>query len=355
MNDLLLGNPENVGVSVERLSRLENICADWVSAGSTPALSVLAARQGTILLHKAWGKLTSAPDSIPVKFDSRFGMASCSKPVTAAAVMMLIEEGQIGLDHYLQEYLLDFTGPGAEKITIRHLLTHTSGLPSGSEKETIKVSESGLDFQPGSKMVYSGVGYDLLGELVERISGRPFDEFTREHIFKPLGMHNTTFIHMGLDRERCVQRRPGTTYDWPEEFEGKTIASSSLWSTAFDMGIFLQTFLNKGSYGDYQLLNPAAVDTMTQNQVSGIPREMVDGVPVPPPGLGWFLLSGAQFPNYPRSFSAVSYGHSGSSGAFIWVDPSFDLIGAFLFTKIREEFRPLDLFVDTLMDCIIHN
>ena len=353
MNDLLPGNPENVGVSVERLSRLEDICADWVSSGSTPALSVLAARQGTIFLHKAWGKLTSAPDSPPVQFDSRFSMASCSKPVTAAAVMMLIEEGQISLDHHLQDYLPDFTGPGAEKITIRHLLTHTSGLPCSSESETIKTAESGLDYQPGTKMVYSSVGFDLLGELVERISSRSFDEFTREHIFKPLGMHNTTFVHMGLDRDRCIQRRPGTTYNWPMEFEGVTSASSSLWSTAYDMGIFLQTFLNKGSYGDFHLLSNGVVDTVTQNQVPGIPRELVDGVQVPPPGYGWFMLSDAQFPNYPRSFSAVSYGHSGSSGAFIWVDPAFDLIGAFLFTKIREEFRPLDLFVDTLMDCII--
>jgi len=204
-------------------------------------------------------------------------------------------------------------------------------------------------------MVYSSVGYNLLGELVERISSRTFNEFTREQIFKPLGMHNTTFIQMGMDRERCVHRRPGTTYDWPKEFEGKTSASSTLWSTAFDMGIFLQTFLNKGSYGDFQLISEAVVDSMTHNQVSGIPREMVDGTPIPFSGLGWFMLGSAQFPDYPKSFSTTSYGHSGASGAFIWVDPAFDLIGAFLFTKIKEGFRPLDLFVDTLIDCIMDN
>jgi len=355
MNDPLPGNPEKVGVSVERLRGLEDMCSDWVSAGSTPALSVLAARHGTIFLHKAWGKLTPSPDSPPVQYDSIFGMASCSKPVAATAVMMLIEEGQIGLDHYLQEYMPDFTGPDSEKITVRHLLTHTSGLPSGSETETIKAAETGLDFQPGSKMVYSSVGYTLLGELIERISSRSFNEFTREHIFKPLGMHNSTFIHMGLDRERSVQRRPGTTYDWPKELEGETSASSTLWSTAFDMGIFLQTFLNKGSHGDFQLISAPVVNSMTHNQVSGIPREMVDGTPVPSSGLGWFMLGSAQFPDYPKSFSSTSYGHSGASGAFIWVDPAFDLIGAFLFTKIKEEFRPLDLFVDTLLECIIDN
>ena len=118
------------------------------------------------------------------------------------------------------------------------------------------------------------------------------------------------------------------------------------------MGIFLHTFLNKGRYGKHQVLSPVGVDAMTRNQVSGLPRELVLGVPIPPIGFGWFLLGSGQFPNYPRSFSASSYGHSGSSGAFIWVDPAYDLIGAFLFTKIREEFRPLDIFVDTLIGCI---
>jgi len=140
MNEPLPGSPEKVGVSVERLRGLEDICSNWVSAGSTPALSVLAARHGTIFLQKAWGKLTPAPDSPPVQYDSLFGMASCSKPITATAVMILREKGQIGLDHHLQEYLPDFTGPDSEKITIRHLLTHTSGLPSGSESETINAA-----------------------------------------------------------------------------------------------------------------------------------------------------------------------------------------------------------------------
>jgi len=353
MTELHSGSPEKAGVSVDRLRALEEMCSGWISEGSTPALSVLAARHGTIFLHKGWGKLTSAPDSPHVQNDSRFGMASCSKPVTAAAVMILVELEQIKLDQPILEYLPEFTGPDTEKITPRHLLTHTSGLPASTELEIIKAAENGLEFQPGSKMVYSSVGYDLLGELVEKISGQSFGDFTREKIFCPLGMNNTTFVHMGMDRDRCVQRRPGTTYDWPEEYEGEISASSTLWSTAFDMGIFLQTFLNRGSYGNIQLLNPAGVDAMTQDQVLGIPRETVDGVLVPPPGYGWFLISDAQFPNYPRSFSRASYGHSGASGAFIWVDPAYDLIGAFLFTKIKEEFRPLDLFVDTLIDCII--
>ncbi|RLE03400.1 MAG: hypothetical protein DRJ13_04530 [Bacteroidetes bacterium] len=291
-----------------------------------PALSVLAARKGIIFLHEAWGNLTPAPDSPPVQINSTMGMASCSKPVAATAVMIFVEQNQLTLHHPLQQYIPEFEGP-----------------------------ENGLDFQPGTKMIYCSLGCNLLGELVERISGDSFEKFTRGHIFELLGMQDTTFIHVGLDRERSVLPRPGTTYNWPKEMEGIVSASSTLWSTAYDMGIFLQTFLNTGRYGKYQLLSPAGVDAMTRNQVSGLPREQVDGVQIPPIGLGWFLLSSGQFPNYPRSFSASSYGHSGSSGAFIWADPAYDLIGAFLFTKIKEEFRPLDVFVDSLISSINNN
>jgi len=313
MNELRPGSPQEAGISSDKLNILLEKCSGWVSDGGTPALSVLAARKGIIFLHEAWGNLTPAPDSPPVQINSPMGMASCSKPVAATAVMILVEQDQLALH------------------------------------------QNGLDFQPGTKMIYSSLGYNLLGELVERISGDSFEKFTRGHIFEPLGMQDTTFIHVGLDRERSVLPRPGTTYNWPKEMEGIVSASSTLWSTAYDMGIFLQTFLNTGRYGKYQLLSPAGVDAMTRNQVSGLPREQVDGVQIPPIGLGWFLLSSGQFPNYPRSFSASSYGHSGSSGAFIWADPAYDLIGAFLFTKIKEEFRPLDVFVDSLISSINDN
>jgi CubicO group peptidase (beta-lactamase class C family) len=305
-----------------------------------------------IFLHKSWGKLTPEPDSLPVQEDSLFGMASCSKPVTAAALMVLQEQGLLDLHEPLNQYIPEFEGPGSEKITIHHLLTHTSGLPIITDSETTTFPENGLCFQPGTEVLYSSLGYNLLGELVERVSSDSFEKFAQERIFKPLGMHNTTFVHVGMDPERCVLRRPGTTYDWPEDMEGTVSPSSSLWSTAYDMGVFLQTFSNKGWYGKYQLLSAEGVDAMTRDQTSGLPREIAQGVQIPPVGFGWFILGGSQFPNYPRSFSAASYGHSGASGAFIWVDPKFDLIGAFLFTKIQEDFRPLDLFVDTLVDCI---
>jgi CubicO group peptidase (beta-lactamase class C family) len=204
-------------------------------------------------------------------------------------------------------------------------------------------------------MAYSNVAYDLLGELVQRVSDQSFSEFTQQNIFDPLGMKDTTFIQMGKDRERCIRRRPGTTFDWPDEVEGTTEASSTLMTTALDMGIFLQTFLNGGSYGDVRLLSAATVAAMTRNQVNGIPRETIDGITNAPQGVGWFMLDEVRFRNTPCLWSPRSYGHSGGSGAFVWVDPLYDLVGVFFFTKIRENIYPMDLFVDSITGSILDN
>lgn len=352
MIKLRSGDAREAGISAERLKLIIELCAGWVAEGSTPALIVLVARRGIIFLHEAWGQLGPEPNSLPVLRDSLFGVASVSKPVTATAVMMLVEAGKIGIHQPVQKYIPEFEGPGCEKITVRHLLTHTSGLPNRSEAGPLNAGKNGLEREPGSQMAYSNVAYDLLGELVQRVSDQSFSEFTRQNIFDPLGMKDTTFIHMGKARERCIRRRPGTTFDWPDEVEGSTEASSTLMTTARDMSIFLQTFLNGGSYGDVRLLSPATVAAMTRNQVPGIPREMNDGITNAPQGFGWFMLDEVRFRNTPCLWSPRSYGHAGGSGAFVWVDPLYDLVGVFFFTKIREEVWPLDLFVDTIMGAI---
>jgi CubicO group peptidase (beta-lactamase class C family) len=353
MAQLRSGTPEDAGISPERLQLILELCQGWVAVGSTPALVVLAARRGIIFLHEAWGQLGPEPDSPPVLRDSLFGVASVSKPVTATAVMMLVERGKIGINQPVQKYLPGFRGEGYEEITVRHLLTHTSGLPSQGDVALFETGRAGIRLEPGREMAYSNVAYDLLGEIVQRVSGQSFDDFTRQYLFEPLGMKDATFIHPGKVRERCIRPRAGTTYDWPDEVNGKTEPSSTLWATAMDMAIFAQTFLNRGIYGDFRLLSPATVAAMTRNQVPGIPREMIGGIVSPPCGFGWFMLDEVRFPNTPCLWSPQSYGHSGGSGAFLWVDPAYELVGVFFFTKLREEVRPLDLFVDTIMGAIV--
>lgn len=304
-------------------------------------------------MHEAWGQLGPEPDSPPVVRDSLFGMASVSKPVTATAVMLLVERGKIGINRPVQQYLPEFKGEGFEKVLVRHLLTHTSGLPYRSEAELFELGQTGIVLEPGREMAYSNVAYNLLGELVERVSGQSFSDFTRHNIFEPLGMKDATFSMPGKQQARCIRPRPGTPFDWPDEIAGETSASSSLWATAMDMGIFAQTFLNGGGYGDFRLLSPAKVDAMTRNQIPGVPREIMEGIPAPACGFGWFRMEELKFPKYPSLWSLQSYGHAGASGSFLWVDPLYEMVGAYLLAMIREGVRQLDLFVDSIMGSIV--
>jgi CubicO group peptidase (beta-lactamase class C family) len=228
MTVLQPGTAKDAGISPERLERIRDMCAGWVADGSTPALIVIAARHGIIFLQGAWGQLGSEPDSAPVALDSTFGVASVSKVVTATAVLKLVETGRVGIHQPVQKYLPEFKGPDCEKIIVRHLLTHTSGLPYRSESSPLRAGQLGLEREPGSLVAYSNAGYDLLGILVENISGMSFSDYTRREIFEPLGMKDSTFIHGDTTHKRCIRRRPGTAFDWPEQMEGTTSASSTL-------------------------------------------------------------------------------------------------------------------------------
>ena len=183
MTILRLGDEKEAGVSPESIGQVRNLCKSWVEDGSTPALIVLAARHGIIFLHQAWGKLRPDSNSPAVSLDSFYGVASVSKPVTAAAVMILVERGLIGINHPVQDYIPEFKGNGFENVTVRHLLTHTSGLPYRSEIPYTELGLTDIHLVPGREMSYSNLGYDLLGLIIERIIKKPFREFTHENIF----------------------------------------------------------------------------------------------------------------------------------------------------------------------------
>jgi CubicO group peptidase (beta-lactamase class C family) len=353
MRKLVPGTPEQAGVSTDGVQRLRDLCTGWIADGSTPALIVLLARHGIIFLHQAWGQLGPEPGSPPVQLDSLFGIASVSKPVTAAAVMLLVERGLVVLSQPVQRYLPEFQSLGAEKITVRHLLTHTSGLLPHVDGTIAEIAQTGIARLPEQLLAYSNVAFDLLGEIVRRVSGQSFNTFVTQNIFVPLEMKDSSFIMADRPRQRSIQRHPGTPFDWADEVENSTRScpSSTLWSTSMDMGIFAQTFLNRGSYNGFRLLHPETVAEMTRNQVPGIPREEIDGVASPSCGYSWFMLNEVHFPEYP-TFPDHSYGHAGGSGSFLWVDPDHDLIGVYFLTLVHENVRHMDLFVNSLMQAV---
>ena len=320
------GTPESVGMSAERLARIETMCSDAVVKGEIPGIVALVARNGKIVYYKAFGKADNQSGR-NLKRDDIFRIASQSKAITSTAVMMLWEEGKFRLDDPISKYIPEFknpqvlktfqysdttftTTPASGEITIRQLLSHTSGLGYGvidgderfkmiyhkagttdafTEKQiTIaesvkKLAKLPLHHNPGEKFTYSE-GLDVLGYLVEIVSGMPFDQYLKKHLFEPLGMNDTWFYLPNEKANRLVsvqqkndkgewERYPSTFYDPDYPIKGaKTFFSggAGLSSTAKDYATFLQMYLNGGELNGIRILSRTTVQTILSNQIGNI-------------------------------------------------------------------------------------
>jgi CubicO group peptidase (beta-lactamase class C family) len=313
--------PESVGLSTERIARIDQMCADAVKNGDVPGIVSLVARNGKIVLWKAYGMADNQSGKV-LKRDDIFRIASQSKAITSTAVMMLWEEGKFQLDDPISKYIPEFknqqvlksfkyadttwTGePVKKEITIRNLLTHTSGIGYGvidgdeqfkmiykkagvtdlftTEKITIaesvkKLAKLPLHHNPGEKFTYSE-GLDVLGYFIEVVSGMPFDQFLKTRIFDPLGMNDTRFYQPEEKAGRLVavqqkvkgnwEKYPVTFYDTDYPIKGaKSFFSggAGLSSTAKDYTTFLQMYLNGGEYNGVRILSHTTIQSILSNQ-----------------------------------------------------------------------------------------
>ena len=322
---LTKATPESVGMSTERLNRIDAMCKEVVKDGDLPGVVVLVARKGKIVLHEAYGKADNTSGKA-MKKNTIFRIASQSKAITSTAVMMLWEEGKFRLDDPISKFIPEFKNPqvlknfkykdtsystaAADKeITIRHLLTHTSGLGygviDGDERmkmiyqkagitdlfttESITIEESvkklaklPLHHNPGEKFTYSE-GLDVLGYFIEVVSGMPFDEFLRKRLFDPLGMDDTWFYlpNSKADRLVAVQKKeddkwvkyPVTFYDTDYPIKGAKAffsGGAGLSSTALDYATFLQMYLNGGELNGIRILSRTTVQAIMGNQTGDL-------------------------------------------------------------------------------------
>jgi CubicO group peptidase (beta-lactamase class C family) len=317
-------SPESVGISLERLARIDKMCEEEVAKGNLPGIVSLVARNGKIVQWKAYGMADNQAGR-KLERDDIFRIASQSKAITSTAVMMLWEEGKFQLDDPVSKYIPEFKNqrvlksfqysdtswtsePVKSEITIRHLLSHTSGIGYGVIDEerfemiyqkagvtdlfttkNITIGESvkklaklPLHHHPGEKFTYSE-GLDVLGYFIEVVSGMPFDKFLETHIFNPLEMNDTRFYlpESKADRLVAVQRKvnekwekyPVTFYDTDYPIKGaKSFFSggAGLSSTAKDYATFLQMYLNGGEYNGIRLLSRKTVDVILSNQIGDI-------------------------------------------------------------------------------------
>ena len=337
------GAPASVGMSGSALDRAALLVESAVRQGSIGATSILVARRGTIVLHKGFGHLSFQAGSPAVEPDSVYIVASLTKPVTAMALMILVQRGEVSLSEPVSTYLPEFTGGERNKVRLADLLTHTSGLPDQlPENPELRRAKAPLSefvkhtyttpllFTPGTAWHYSSMGILLAAEIVEKIAGMPIRDFERKEIFEPLGMEHSS---LGLGRMRIgdtVQvQDPGNTEPLPTTREDLASwgANSEYWrnmgspwggmhTTTMDLAILLQTFLNGGSFAGKRVLSPAAVNAMTSDQVGSLNA---------PWGLGW-RLGRSQGRNLGDLLSASAFGHLGSAGTMGWADPETQLI-----------------------------
>ena len=392
--DLPSAKPEDVGMSTERLARMDEAIHAYVDAGRTPGVVTLVARHGKVVHLDAYGKADLASGR-PTRTDDIFRMYSMTKPITSTALLMLYEEGRFQLTDPLSRFYPAFANarvyagstpegglrldPLKRPITIQDVFRHTAGFSYGFGESPVdkayteagvmdskdlsglmeKMFKLPLLYQPGERWVYS-VSHDVQAALVEKISGQKFDEFVRQRIFVPLGMTDSMFkipaekkgrvpglYAIGRDGKLAPDTGPlNVAY-------GDVVAGGhSISTTIGDYALFAQMLLNKGQLNGVRLLSPKTVELMATNHLP--PAAMAAGGVRPGTGYGLgvsVLLDPAARGNIG---SVGEFGWSGAASTHVLIDPKEDLVAIYC-TQITTDMAVRGEFVTLLYQSIVGN
>ena len=381
--------PESVGMSSDRLRRMDAVINDYIKQGRQAGVSVLVARNGRIVYHKAYGQ-DDMEAGTPLKRDAIFRIASQTKAITSIGLMMLFEEGKFLLDDPVSKYIPAFknmtvldkynekdttytTVPAKREITIRQLLTHTSGIsyPSIGTKEAVAIYaknripsgigtpggtlQDAMDrlaalpllFQPGDRWSY-GLSVDVVGRLIEVLSGQSLDVFLKTRLFDPLGM-NDTYFYLPANRQnrltrvytedasKTLRRMPaqgGISEDYPKQAGTYFSGGAGLSSTMLDYAVFLQMMLNGGEYNGKRILSPTTVRLITTNQIGDLNQGINKF------GLGFAITSEKSAARLPVSQGSYDWG--GFFGTTYWVDPKEGIVGLLYTQKVPNSYGDLN-------------
>ncbi len=349
--------PTDVGMSSTRLEAIERVVARGIKAGGYPGAAVVVGRNGAAVMEKGFGRLSWLSTSAAVDAqETIYDVASLTKVVgTTAAVMILFDEKKIDLDERVVNYLPTFNGGEKDKVTIRQLLTHTSGLPAGRDiwritrsplEARAAVVGSSLEARPGSRYIYSDLGADLLGLLVEVVSGEPLDKFLDRRVFAPLGMNNTFFRPADSLRYRVAPTEVTPPRGYPLRGEvhdenayalGGVAGHAGLFSTAADLSVFAQMMLNGGEYNGVQIISRPTVELFTSRSVGHR-------------ALGWDTAEGDYGSG--RFLGPTAYGHTGFTGTSMWIDPERQMFVILLTNRVHaaRALRPAKVISDVRAD-----
>lgn len=330
--------PVSVGMNEAALAKIDRVVAEEVAKGAFPGCVVAVGRHGQMVLLKAYGYRQLEPQKVPMTTDTVFDLASVTKPVaTAMSVMILVDRGQVDLEAPVARYVPEFAQNGKEAITVFQLLTHQGGLIAdnpiadyldGPQKAWKRIFALKPVVEPGTRFLYTDVGFMVLAELVRRVSGQDIHAFSRENVFQPLGMSETTFRPDESQRRRAAvtERRnnhwmKGEVHD-PRAYRlGGVAGHAGLFSTAEDLAMYAEMMLEGGQHAGVRILEERTVGRMLRpNDVAG--RLWA---------LGWGIRTNA-VPSHP---AWPVLGHLGYTGTSVRLSPDLDLFFVFLSNRVH--------------------
>ncbi len=325
-----------------------------------PAVSVAAGTLEAGELRYARGPFDPyAPGSRAVAETDPFLVASITKPVTVAAAMLLVERGNIGMDDPVAAHVPEFQGPGKDRICIRHLMSHTSGLPDMlPANDALRAAHapfadfirdiclSDLLFEPGTRVSYQSMGTAMLAEIVQRHAGQPFGQFLRSEFFEPLGMMTT---HLGVTGEQAdavvrIRLNPGqltTNWNWNSPYWlGFGAPWGGMTSSAADLGRWARAFLGGGVLDGVRILSETSVRLMSTSRMEAFPKLTDDDRRTRTWGLGWRVVGAGVATHLGELLTPETYGHYGATGTILWIDPTRNAYAVILTSRAFEETEP---------------
>ena len=327
-------------MSPDRLEMIDRIVHRGITAGGFPGAAVIVGRRNAIVFEQGFGNLSWGAGSSAVSADeSIYDLASLTKVIgTTTAAMVLFDDGKLSLDTPVSTYVPGFSGGLKDKVTVRMLLTHQSGLPAGRELWRRHLSHEDarqlvlntrLAYKPGTGTIYSDLGADVLGWVVESAAGEPLDRFLHERVFKPLGMRNTGFKPADSLRYRIAPTEVAPPRGYPLRGEvhdenafalGGIAGHAGLFGTAGDLAVFAQMMLNRGEYNGVRIIADSTVGLFT-------------GRASRTRALGWEVAEGQHGAG--DYFGEHAFGHTGYTGTSLWMDPDREMFVVLLTNRVH--------------------
>ncbi|MGI6609993.1 MAG: serine hydrolase domain-containing protein [Limnochordia bacterium] len=333
---LVTGTPADASLRPDHIEAAYALVERWCSEQRIPGAVLAIGHRGFLVGPKAFGLARLQPQQEVMRPDTIFDLASVTKVVAAApCVLALLERGMLWLNDSVRRYI-----PEAKlDATIGQLLTHTSGLPAASLYQSADPLQALWDLAPnrppGEEVIYSCPGFIMLGEVVKRVSGRSLNVLAKELFYDPLGMHDTQYTPppsvlprvapTGFNAELGTHLH-GVVHDNNCRSLGGVCGNAGLFGSAGDIAVFCQMWLNKGCYEGHRVLSEAVVDVATRNYTRGMSQ---------PRGLGWQMKGDYAESAAGDLFSPESFGHTGFTGTFMWIDPTRELFVVLLTNRVH--------------------